>query len=361
MSKRGLVIWPWVLHFVPCCSSRNRRPKRRMYINMDNNSRVDSIDISRHTPTTSSPSPSCEMCRNYELKLQIIQLNEDDLKRQVHTYDLMIQNLKEELKKEKANRSELEEKFTEEAKATELKLQECSKKLDESNRSVTQLRNQFEQLVSDTSEQIGQFSSHKERLCETVDRLTRENQVLLGRHIAKARDIQSEAIDLPTNMDDIHFYLLKLREDFISAVVAKESLEEYVNKDRHLLSNDIQNKEYVIQELRQEIDRLNSQLRKISSENDHRKHELKSQEEILEQCQERIAELMLQKEEVVSEMKWRLQEVTREKSDCESELSTLRSKLSSLQIELDNSEAVQRDFVKLSQSLQVSVVTSNLK
>ena len=71
---------------------------------------------------------------------------------------------------------------------------------------------------------------------------------------------------------------------------------------------------------------------------------------------------MLQKEEVVSEMKWRLQEVTREKSDCESELSTLRSKLTSLQIELDNSEAVQRDFVKLSQSLQVGRgVASNLK
>lgn len=37
----------------------------------------------------------------------------------------------------------------------------------------------------------------------------------------------------------------------------------------------------------------------------------------------------------------------------EEEVNTLRSKVQSLQVELDNSEAVQRDFVKLSQTLQV--------
>ena len=37
----------------------------------------------------------------------------------------------------------------------------------------------------------------------------------------------------------------------------------------------------------------------------------------------------------------------------ESEVSSLKAKVQSLQVDLDNSEAVQRDFVKLSQSLQV--------
>lgn len=37
----------------------------------------------------------------------------------------------------------------------------------------------------------------------------------------------------------------------------------------------------------------------------------------------------------------------------ESELQKQKGKVQSLQIDLDNSEAVQRDFVKLSQSLQV--------
>ena len=37
----------------------------------------------------------------------------------------------------------------------------------------------------------------------------------------------------------------------------------------------------------------------------------------------------------------------------ESEVQQLRGKVSGLQVDLENSEAVQRDFVKLSQSLQV--------
>ena len=39
----------------------------------------------------------------------------------------------------------------------------------------------------------------------------------------------------------------------------------------------------------------------------------------------------------------------------DNELQSLRSQVQSLQVDLDNSEAVQRDFVKLSQSLQVSL------
>ena len=39
----------------------------------------------------------------------------------------------------------------------------------------------------------------------------------------------------------------------------------------------------------------------------------------------------------------------------EHEVANLKAKVQSLQIDLDNSEAVQRDFVKLSQSLQVYI------
>ena len=43
-------------------------------------------------------------------------------------------------------------------------------------------------------------------------------------------------------------------------------------------------------------------------------------------------------------------------SKLEAEVSRLKAKVASLQIDLDNSEAVQRDFVKLSQSLQVMYI-----
>ena len=40
-------------------------------------------------------------------------------------------------------------------------------------------------------------------------------------------------------------------------------------------------------------------------------------------------------------------------SSLQEEVSRLKTKVATLQLDLDNSEAVQRDFVKLSQSLQV--------
>ena len=43
-----------------------------------------------------------------------------------------------------------------------------------------------------------------------------------------------------------------------------------------------------------------------------------------------------------------------EKTKADNDLRHSRSRAQALQVELDNSEAVQRDFVKLSQSLQVS-------
>lgn len=349
------VSWVLVRSLLLCHGRHHRRNHtHQMDMDMEANGKIDQPGISRHTPTTVSPVPSCEMCRNYELQLQIVQLNEEDLKKQVSTCNAIIHGLKEELKKEQNNRQELEEKFTDEARITEEKLKECSNRLDESNSAVTQLRELFEVLGRETSEQIAQFSSHKEALSREMERLHRENQALLGKHIAKAQEIQSEPIDLPNNMDDIHFYLLKLREDFITAVASKENLEEYVNVDRNRLIKELQKKEAYNDELRIELERLRTQFREVSTDHEDKLKLLRSQEELLQFYQERIAELILQKDEVATEMKWKLDEVTKDKSECEREISSLKSKVQSLQVELDNSEAVQRDFVKLSQSLQVS-------
>lgn len=69
-------------------------------------------------------------------------------------------------------------------------------------------------------------------MCREVIRLSRENDNLLGRNIAKSSQVQSENINLPTDMNDIHFFLLKLQEDFITTLVAKERLEEASKNDK---------------------------------------------------------------------------------------------------------------------------------
>lgn len=54
-----------------------------------------------------------------------------------------------------------------------------------------------------------------------------------------------------------------------------------------------------------------------------------------------------------------MQKVQKEKEDAELAMIELRQRVMSLQQELDTSEAVQKDFVRLSQSLQVKEMIQN--
>lgn len=57
-------------------------------------------------------------------------------------------------------------------------------------------------------------------------KLLAENELLLGKHLAKSEELQAEAINLPENLEEIQFYCLKLKEDLITTLVAKERNEE---------------------------------------------------------------------------------------------------------------------------------------
>lgn len=59
------------------------------------------------------------------------------------------------------------------------------------------------------------------------------------------------------------------------------------------------------------------------------------------------------REEKLDRLEKQLQEIQREKRDADLAITELRQRVTSLQQELDTSEAVQKDFVRLSQSLQV--------
>ena len=102
-----------------------------------------------------------------------------------------------------------------------------------------------------------------------------------------------------------------------------------------------------------ERDQYRQELFKLRAEHEKQSLQLKDQEEILDQCQERIASLIVKNDAATTDLQWKVEDLTRSKSKFEEEVTLLRNKVQSLQVELDNSEAVQRDFVKLSQSLQV--------
>lgn len=125
----------------------------------------------------------------------------------------------------------------------------------------------------------------------------------------------------------------------------------YFSSDQ--LKAEVHSRDLLIHELTSERDQNRHDLFKLRAEHEKQSLQLKDQEEILDQCQERIASLIVKNDTATTDLQWKVEDLTRSKSKLEEEVSLLRNKVQSLQVELDNSEAVQRDFVKLSQSLQV--------
>lgn len=83
------------------------------------------------------------MCRNYELQLQIVQVNEDGLRTQLAKSQEIMKGLKDELRKEQAGRVELEDTFNKEARCTELKLQDLMSHLEVSNSRLDRMTGEF--------------------------------------------------------------------------------------------------------------------------------------------------------------------------------------------------------------------------
>lgn len=64
---------------------------------------------------------------------------------------------------------------------------------------------------------------------------------------------------------------------------------------------------------------------------------------------------LAEKEEKLQRVEKQLEEITKEKNDANTTIAELRQRVASLQQVLDTSGEVQKDFVRLSQSLQVQL------
>ena len=91
----------------------------------------------------------------------------------------------------------------------------------------------FNEYEGSISEKINQLVSNNEGLCKKLTTLLRENDSLLGRNIAKSVEMESEIINLPQDATELQFYLLKLQQELITTIVAKERNEE-THRSEHL-------------------------------------------------------------------------------------------------------------------------------
>ena len=97
---------------------------------------------------------------------------------------------------------------------------------DRDDAKSSELKKRVGLYSRESSSMIENFTTNREVLASQLLELKRENGYLLGKFIGKARDLQSEEINLPQNVEELQFHRLTLNEKLILATLTKERLEE---------------------------------------------------------------------------------------------------------------------------------------
>ncbi|XP_013145754.1 PREDICTED: rab GTPase-binding effector protein 1 isoform X2 [Papilio polytes] len=177
---------------------------------------------------------------------------------------------------------------------------------------------------------------HRETLQRKLDALERDNAMLMGQYTKKAEEMQNEIIDLPDNVEELQEQQLRLREQLIVCEVGRE---EAVAAERDLRA-----------QLLQHGALFHRQEEALAATRD----QLKAAKEELDRLQTE-REQMQQLADKLRHSNDMIEQLLEDKKRLQGEVCEVRGRVHALQLELDNSEKVQQDFVRLSQSLQVQL------
>uniref|UniRef100_A0A8C0BVC1 Rab GTPase-binding effector protein 1 n=1 Tax=Buteo japonicus TaxID=224669 RepID=A0A8C0BVC1_9AVES len=272
----------------------------------------------------------CDMCSNYEKQLQGIQIQEAETRDQVKKLQVMLRQANDQLEKTTKDKQELEDYMKQSAEDSSNQISLLMAKCQKSENFLSELQQAFSQAKRSIQEQMAVLTQSREQVSEELVRLQKDNESLQGKHSLHVSLQQAEDFILPEALREL---ILKYREDIISVRTAADHLEEKLKAEILFLKEQIQAEQYLKENIEETL-----QLE-------------------IENCKEEIAS--------ISSLKAELERIKVEKEQVRKSLSLQanleqlvfeeKNKAQRLQTELDVSEQVQRDFVKLSQTLQVQL------
>lgn len=300
-------------------------------------------------PTQNSVNP-CNMCKNYEM--QLVQAQEDVEAEKLKTakVEKIIERLKQDLMKESALRLDLEKTWQEKREEHKNEVQKLCDQLNVSERRVIELQNDFTGFKEEINRELMKVVEERQEIHTHLETLQRDNDFLSGRFLQHSDELKEQDINLPQNIDELHELVLKLNENLIESKVGQEFSEAKCISFRDEASL-----------LRDQLHRKEKEREFLEQKLNHRIHSL---EDKLKQQHHIHLKLLSEKDELqkvesdnkkeISDL--RMQNIVLSENVEQMEKAHLdaKSKTALLQQELTTSEAVQKDFVKLSQSLQVS-------
>ncbi|XP_032177733.1 rab GTPase-binding effector protein 1 isoform X3 [Mustela erminea] len=300
----------------------------------------------------------CDMCSNYEKQLQGIQIQEAETRDQVKKLQAMLRQAHEQLETTARERQQLEAALSRSAHDAGHQISALVLRAQASESLLEELQQGFSQAKRDVQEQMAVLLRSREQVADELARLQKDNDSLQGKHSLHASLQQAEDSVLPDTLEALRELVLKYRESIVHLRTAAEHTEEKLKAEILFLKEQIQAeqclKENLEETLQLEIENCKEELASVSSlkaELERIKVEKAQLEATLRDKSQQLEGL----QELKVTLEEQLKKETAAKTAAEQLVFEEKNKAQRLQTELDVSEQVQRDFVKLSQTLQVQL------
>uniref|UniRef100_A0A3B5REL1 Rabaptin, RAB GTPase binding effector protein 1 n=1 Tax=Xiphophorus maculatus TaxID=8083 RepID=A0A3B5REL1_XIPMA len=270
----------------------------------------------------------CDMCSNYEKQLQAIQGQEAETRDQVKKLQAMLRQANDQLERTMTEKQSLEESVS-----------ALMQRVQESEALLGTLQQAFSEAKRNTQEQMAVLLKSREQVADELSRLQRDNESLQGKHRLHLELQQQEDFQMPDTVQDLQGLVLQYRDDVVALRTAADHVEEKLKAEILFLKEQIQAEQCLKENLE---DTLQLEIEGCKEEIGENLYCLAEKTETLDSVQAVKMSLEHQFREVAT-------------SALESQVLDERDKAQRLQTELDVSEQVQKDFVKLSQTLQVQL------
>ncbi|XP_034405575.1 rab GTPase-binding effector protein 1 isoform X2 [Cyclopterus lumpus] len=300
----------------------------------------------------------CDMCSNYEKQLQSIQGQEAETRDQVKKLQVMLRQANDQLERTMTEKQNLEDSVKLGNEETAAKVSAFMQRVQESELLLSTLQQAFSDAKGNTQDQMAVLVKSREQVADELSRLQRDNESLQGKHRLHVELQQQEDFQMPNTVQELHGLVVQHREDLVALRTAADHMEEKLKAEILFLKDQNQAeqclKENLEETLQLEIEGCKEEIASFSS--------LKTELERIKAEKEKLQSSLAEKTETLESIQGlrislerQLRELATAKSALESQVFDEKDKALRLQTELDVSEQVQKDFVKLSQTLQVQL------
>ncbi|XP_031551610.1 rab GTPase-binding effector protein 1-like [Actinia tenebrosa] len=290
---------------------------------------------------------SCVMCSNYEKQLQKVEAERQKLKNLSSNLQIALEHEKKALFEEQKLRSRLELSVGHAGQDAQTQINEQADMLSKLDKILVDVQRNYAATRKEASAQIEKLTVSRDELREELNRLRSE-------YIA----LQDSALQQLSQMDS-DARVTEMKEQLMQIRSASEGTEEKLRseiaflKDRAIAEQ--MNKDSMEEMFQADVEGYKIEIGKLAEDFKKERKEKEEMETKLQQSDQMLRNIEAKSKTVIIALRGQLEEASEEKKKLEVEMNRMRNQFQSLTSQLNESETVQRDFVKLSQSLQMQI------